>query len=356
MRPILIALFLSLPAALHAQSGDEYAPASRAATDAVTEDAARAIVASAIDGHVLPGFDVLAAEAEALAGVASTDCIPGSEALRTAWNAAFDAWIRVSHLRFGPAETDNRAFALAFWPDTRGATPSALGQLLSDEDPVIGTETGFATVSVAARGFYAMEFLLYDDVLSAEAQGPYGCALVRAAAVDIAATAEAIRDDWRDSYAGLMRTAGDNAHYQSAEEALRALYGALDQGLEFDADVRLGRPLGTFDRPRPARAEARRSLRSLRNLVLSVESLRELAAILATAPGADAARVDAAFATALDRAARLDDPAFAGVDDPQGRLRVEVLQQAVQSARDTVRAEIGPALGVAAGFNSLDGD
>ncbi|HBR37591.1 MAG TPA: peptidase M75, partial [Sulfitobacter pontiacus] len=49
---------------------------------------------------------------------------------------AFDAWIAVSHLRFGPSETDNRAFALAFWPDSRGATPKTLAGLITDADPV----------------------------------------------------------------------------------------------------------------------------------------------------------------------------------------------------------------------------
>ena len=75
-----------------------------------------------IEEHILPGFGALEREATALKNAAATDCAPNSENLQAAYHATFDAWIGVSHLRFGPAETDNRAFALAFWPDSKGAT------------------------------------------------------------------------------------------------------------------------------------------------------------------------------------------------------------------------------------------
>ena len=52
----------------------------------------------------------------------------------------------------------------------------------------------------------------------------------------------------------------------------------------------------------------------------------------------------------------LDDPIFAGVAFPQPRLKVEILQQSVDTIRTTVRNALGPTLGVAEGFNALDGD
>ncbi|MEL6954874.1 MAG: imelysin family protein [Pseudomonadota bacterium] len=314
------------------------------------------IVDRALDDYVLPGFEMLAAETSELAAVAAEDCAPGSETLRAAYGTAFDAWIGVSHLRFGPLEAENRAFALAFWPDRNGATPGSLGQLLSEEDPVIETAESYATVSVAARGFYAMEFLLYDEAVSAAAEGAYGCALIQAVAADIAATSADALADWQESHAELMRSAGSNQTYQSTNEALRALYGSFVEGMEFTRDLRLGRPLGTFDRPRPRRAEVRRSERSQRHVELALETLAELAALLSDVDAADSDRIAAAFEDALTRVRALDDPAFAGVDNPGGRLRVEALMQSVEQAMQTAQNQIGPALGVAAGFNSLDGD
>lgn len=70
----------------------------------------------------------------------------------------------------------------------------------------------------------------------------------------------------------------------------------------------------------------------------------------------DAARSLTALDRATDLARNLDDPLLAGVATPQGRLRVEILQQAVDAARMAVVEEMGPALGVTMGFNAMDGD
>lgn len=310
-----------------------------------------------IDEHVLPGYAELASEAEELNAAAQMDCAADSPALRAAWNDAFDAWIRVSHLRLGPSEDDDRAYALAFWPDTKGFTPRQLRSLIEAEDPVIETQEEFAHVSIAGRGFYAIEFLLYDpDLMTAEPEA-YRCALTRALARDIAANAAAILEGWQDSYAELMRTAGANDTYRSREEAGQAFLGAVSSGLQFTSDTRLGRPMGSFDRPRPNRAEARRSGRSLRNVVLSLEGTRELAFLLAADAPFVTEQLEEAYDRALEQAEALsDDPVFDGVDTPQGRLEVEILQQNIDRIRTLVGAELGPELGIAAGFNAMDGD
>lgn len=342
MRHLLLAAALALPASAFAQG----APGVDAP----------GIVAAALDRHILPGYARLTDETEDLAQAAEAGCAADDPGLRTAFHDAFDAWMGVSHLTFGPAEEENRLFTLAFWPDTRGMTPRGLMGLIEASDPVVENPEEFATVSVAARGLYAMEFLLYDETVSAAGEPAYRCALVQAVARDIHGTATDLRRVWEERFADLMRTAGQNDRFQSPDEALRTLFGALDQGLEFTADLRLGRPLGTFDRPRPLVAEARRSGRSLRNVILSIGALEDLALVLARDLPETQAALQAAFATARERAETLDDPVLAGVGDPQGRIRVEVLQQRVAEIRDLARAELGPALGVAAGFNSLDGD
>ncbi|MEM7721088.1 MAG: imelysin family protein [Pseudomonadota bacterium] len=315
-----------------------------------------AAIDAALDTHVLPGVTDLAEASAGLATTAETHCASDAPELRAAYNTAFDAWMRVSHLRFGPSETDNRAFALAFWPDGRGVTPRTLSQLIGEEDPVVGNVDGYAEVSVAGRGFYAMEFLLYDPDLSTRGSDAYRCALIQVIAADIAATTAAILEEWEMEHASLMREAGSNDRYQSDAEAMRALFNALTTGLEFNADVRLGRPLGTFDRPRPNRAEARRSERSVRNITLSTEGLAELAAALTVDEPGMATGIAAGFDLVLEAAGRVEDPVFANVADPQGRLRVEALQQRTRGLRQMILTEMGPSLGISAGFNALDGD
>ena len=306
-----------------------------------------------LDQHVLPRMQQLSESAADLSEAAVADCTPA--ALRGPWSEAFDAWIGVSHLRFGPAETASRGFALAFWPDTRGRMPKALSGLIADADPVVEDPARFAEVSIAGRGFYALELMLYDPAFAERGEADYRCALIRAMTADIAATAGAIFSDWTEGYAAAMRNPGSGP-YKDESEVLQELFKALDTGLQINADLRLGRPLGSFERPRPERAETRRSGRSLENVRLSMTALRQLAVLLAGEDDRLSNSLAAQFDVMLERAEALQDPVFAGVTEPQSRFRIEALQQSVNDVRTKAVEELGPALGVAAGFNAMDGD
>lgn len=313
------------------------------------------ILTDVTQSHVLPGYAQLAQSTEVLSDTAQADCTPESSDLRAAFGEAFDNWISVSHLRFGPSEIDDRAFALAFWPDTKGFTPKALSRLIADEDGAVQSPSEFAETSVAGRGFFALEQMLYEPGFSEQGSADYRCDLIRAIAADIDHNADAIDADWQ-GYAQVLTQPGDDSRYRSEDEAMQELFKALSTGLEFTADTRIGRPLGTFDRPRPKRAEARRSGRSLRHVELSLIALRDLALRLSVNHPDIGNGLTAAFDRAMERAQSLDDPDFSGVANPQGRIRVEALQKAIADIRAITATELGPTLGISAGFNSLDGD
>ena len=86
--------------------------------------------------------------------------------------------------------------------------------------------------------------------------------------------------------------------------------------------------------------------------MLSLQALRAYA--LALDPNARQTRqaLDRAIATAL----ALPDPTLANLTDPQGRLKLDILRQDIQSAQDIATTEIGTALNVSVGFNAADGD
>lgn len=310
---------------------------------------------SIVDEHILPGFAALAETTQTLQNTAAETCTRG-DPLNTAYNAAFDAWITVSHLRFGPTEQEDRAFALAFWPDSRGATPKALSRLIANADPVVETADTYAEVSIAARGFFALEFLLYDAAFADQGDADYRCQLIQTITADIAAVSDAMQQDWQNDYAAKLIEPSADSPYRTPAEATQELFKALNTGLQFTSENRLGRPLGTFDKPRPNRAEARRSARSLRHVELSLTSLKSLALALAADAPDIQEKLDQRFTKAIDVAARVDDPSFAGVADPGTRIKVEALQSAVESIRQAVALDLGPHLGVSVGFNALDGD
>ncbi len=313
------------------------------------------ILMDVTETHILPRFAQLAEATEVLATTVRADCTPESNELRAAYGTAFDSWISTSHLRFGPSETEDRAFAMAFWPDTKGFTPKTLSRHIEGEDPAVETPEAYAETSIAGRGFLALERMLYDPAMAERGSAEYRCALIQAIAIDIDRNAEAMNEGWQSYAPKLTQPSGDST-YRSDDAAMQELFRALTTGLEFTADTRLGRPLGTYERPRPNRAEARRSGRSLRHVELSLIALRDLAARLSFDHPEIAGNLDAAFARAIDRAQSLDDPTFTSVDTPQGRIRIEALQQLINEIRAIASEKLGPTLGIIAGFNSLDGD
>jgi predicted lipoprotein len=333
------------------------------AVPALAETDHAALAERALSAHILPGYERLAAAAVVLRAEADAACAGAGpiEAgpVKEAYGGVFDAWARIGHIRFGPAEEDGAGFAVEFWPDTKGAIPRTLGRMIADEDPVVDDPAAFASASVAARGLMALDTLLFDRGAEPVVAGEYRCRLLAAIARDLAATTARLLARWRDPWGGILTSAGapDNPVYLAPEESTRALYSALTDGLQADIDLRLGRPLGTFDKPQPRRAEAWRSGRSLPNVVASLEGMREfVATVFAPAVGAEAEPVDAAFEAALAAAGRVAAPIDVEVATPQGRVHVEALQAAVKKVQTEVASHVGPALGVTSGFNALDGD
>jgi hypothetical protein len=312
---------------------------------------AHADVADAVNTVILPGYAAFAKATSALAAQAKAGCADQAT-LRAGWNAAFDAWLEVQHFRIGPAEDDGRALAIAFWPDPKGLGARTQAALISADDAALTDPAAFAEVSVAARGLFGLERLLYPSEASFE--GPAACQLLQMTAFDLSTMAADIQAGWVGSYADrlLMPGAAGNNVFLTPDEARQAMLTALVTGLEFNANQRLLRPLGEFDKPRPERAEARASGRAQQNVLLSLRALQRLSkALVPVSP-----QTDAAFARAIAQASELEDPVFAGVSDPQLRLRIEILKQSIHAIEDAVMAELVPALGVGPGFNATDGD
>lgn len=305
---------------------------------------AAADTAEVLRDHIRPGYAAFAGVTETLAQIDSCD----PDYFRPAFHAAYDTWMAIAHLYLGPSEDEGRALAIHFWPDPKGLGLKAQRALLAS-DPATLTPDAMAQQSVAARGLSGLERLLYP----AEALSTDPCPLIKATADDLARMADEMDTEW-GPYGDLLLTAGQpgNTSYLSQAEATQTLFTQLATGLEFLADRRIGRPLGTFDTPRPELAEARASGRSMRNLTLSLQALRDLAVHLHP----DSPKTLAAFDHALGLASALGDAGFDTLSDPQGRLKLEILQQSVHATRDTAIAELAPALGVSLGFNSQDGD
>lgn len=305
---------------------------------------AAADTAAVVNDHARPGYQAFDYAVSRLADVESCD----AEALRPAFQAAYDAWMGVEHLHLGPAEENGRALAVLFWPDPKGLGAKAQTALLTGDPGALTTES-MAEQSVAARGLAGLERLLYP----AKPLAADPCPLIQVTIDDLARQAEILSTDW-GPFGDQLLSAGQtgNTRFLKPEEATQALFTQLATGLEFVADRRIGRPLGTFDQPRPDLAEGIASGRALANITLSLKALRGLAVSLSP----ESTKTLAAFDHAITLSETLNDPLLDHITDPQAWLKLEILQQAIRATRDMAIAELGPALGVELGFNSQDGD
>ncbi len=308
---------------------------------------ARADFPETVKDHILPGYAAFESATKALADTAAQTCVAAD--IAPAYHAAYDAWMTVQHLRFGPVETDGRVLAILYWPDPKAQGAKAQTALLTGDPAKLRPDT-FAEQSVAARGLLSLERLLFPaDPLPADP-----CPLIRATTADLARIAALVNADWQNGFAQTLATAGEagNPTYLTRPEARQVLFTQLATGLEFLGDTRIGRPLGSFDTPYPERAEARASGRSQRNVLISLKSMRQMVETLTP----DAPETIAAFDRAIGLAETLNDPVFAGVSAPASRLRIEILQQAVEKIREVVLSELAPEMDVGIGFNAADGD
>lgn len=301
----------------------------------------------AIQAVILPGYADLAAKTQALSDAAAQGCDP--QVLQPAFNAAFDAWMAVSYLQFGPVEENGNRLAMEYWPDPKGQGAKAQRALLKADAAQLSPEM-FAEQSVAARGLGALERLLYP----AEPYEVDTCPLIKATAADLARMAAEVQAGWLGGYADTMMQAGDkgNTTFLSRAEVRQVLFTQIAAGLEFIVEQRLGRPLGTFDEPHPERAESKASGRSVLNIRESLAAMLVMTQSLTP----DAPQTVAAFERAIALADGLNDPSLAAVATPDGHLKAEILQQAVTAVRQTALSELAPELDVGIGFNAQDGD
>ena len=276
------------------------------------------------------------------------------------FNAAWDAWMHLHPLRFGPLEEEDRALQIAFWPDSRGTTGRRVARLLKAQDPVVDDPSAFAKVSVAARGFYALERLLYDDEGPIALSDPYRCQYITAVTADLHRLAEETADAWAQDWGTRLIRAGapENDTFLAAEEVSLRLFASLTGALDETLKTRLAAPLGSFDRPKPRIAEARRSNRSLDQIVLNVEAVGSIALATFGPEMSEGAKAQISRALEGVREASAEIRSLGSLPKviTENRLKVEILAQRVAFLAETLRATVGPELGIAEGFNSADGD
>jgi uncharacterized protein len=354
--------FVSRVALLASWLGFAAAPAQAADFAGFNRDYGQAVVA--------PAFKALAEQTHKLSQLADDfAAAPGQDgfaALRVGFDAVSDAWMRAQFFRLGPLGAQQRADRFEYWPEKRPIIDKQLAGLLAAKDESGLAPEKFAQASVAVQGLPALERLLYGDtarqVLSAGPEQKSRIAAIRAIAHNLDALAQELSASWDQALAD-AKTAGA-PFADNADEAAAQLYAGIVTGLQVVSDQKIAGPRGaTVDKAKPKTAEQWRSGRSLKNIALNLQSLREaivgakgFAALLPADKAALKDEIAAAFDAALKAAAEAPEPLDTAVVGEAGRKKVGALLIAVNHLRDLMTQKLPPALGIALGFNELDGD
>jgi predicted lipoprotein len=351
---LLLAVFLAAPVA--------------AATDA---DLA-AVVTRSVGGSILPSYDALAADAEAMAEALEAYCDAPSldkrAALAPAFAALVESWAAADFFRFGPMASEGRYERFAFWPDPHGTGARQLRRFLASKDEALLAPGAIAKQSAAVQGLPALESLLFsgdDALVAADVPDPYRCALAAAVAGNVAQIAAEAQAGWTGSegWQALIENPGpENPVYRTEKEAVTEILKALLLGLEQTRDHRLAAALGAT----PGESNARRApyaisdnaLPYLRASARALEDFAKTADLASLLPADSAWMADAAsfeFAN-LGRALAGGDDLAAALADPAGRERLAYAAIVLKSLRDIFQLQLAPAAGLSPGFNALDGD
>jgi predicted lipoprotein len=297
-------------------------------------------------------FRSAAADLEKTSVLFCAGALPRDEYLavfRTAWLA----WAPLDSYQFGPVEQSGAALRVNFWPDKKNFTGRALHQLLKATPKAQSDPAFIARGSAAAQGLPAIERLLFTDAEE--------CPAITGISANLSDIADGLYTGWfsGDGWADLVRAAGpDNPVYLNDAEFTKTLYTALHFGLTRVGDARLGRPLGSFDRPFPKRAEAWRAGLTADIMSAQISGVSDMLrdGFGAAVPSQNLQRALDTFAAVQDRLHQIGAPVPEAVIDPALRIRVESLQNRTLALRSVLNRDIGARLKVETGFSAADGD
>ncbi|SPF75401.1 hypothetical protein ALP8811_00388 [Aliiroseovarius pelagivivens] len=299
-------------------------------------------------------FSAFRNESATLAQTATDLCDGGArDPVLDALEATWLAWAPLDAYQFGPIEQQAAALTVNFFPDKKNFTGRALYQHLKRPEAEQGDPAVVASSSAALQGLPAIERLLFEDLPT--------CPSLVGITGNLAHISQSLYDGWfaADGWADLVRGAGpDNPVYLSGGEFTKQALTAIDFSILRLNDHRLGRPLGTYARAFPKRAEAWRSGLTNQIMIAQLEGIIVLIDHGFAEAISEPARVEA-VKTLKELQARIDAigaPLAVAVEDPLMRVRIEGIMSKLDYLKTHVDEEFSPNLGVQSGFSAGDGD
>ncbi|CAI2931675.1 imelysin family protein [Aminobacter niigataensis] len=348
-----LALFVALPAAQANEASDK-------------------VISGAIEGFIRPAYGKLVEATATLGKSLATLCAAPSDdnldAAREQFSKTTATWSEIEIIRFGPITEQNRLERILFWPDRKGTGLKHVQAALADKDETATDAARLAQKSVAMQGLGALEFVLFgtgaDDLTGAE--GAYRCAYGKAISGNIGSIASEVDAAWRDDkgFAAQWKHPGaENPLYRDATEAVTELLEVYVNGLELVRDVRVNGFLGEeANADKPKQALYWRSQGTAASLGGNISGMKALfdaskfGSLLSDDSQWVAQSIEFEFANAQNAVAAVSGPIDAALADAEKRGKLGYFGVVTSSLSELFGTRLAGALGLTAGFSSLDGD
>ena len=326
-----------------------------------------ALAKAVIDQVVVPAYVGHARAMQRLGPVVERHCLGDTTvdttAVRDAFDESMDAWQRAWPFGIGPVMRGAGRARIAFWPGRPGSVARQMRKVLRTRDESLLDPGTLAGKSVAIKDLQALERLLFSVPRDA-----YTCGLAGAIARHQSDLAREILHEWTkdDGFRqAALAAGGDSDEYADDAEVARDVMRVLSESLDAVIAQKLEAPLGdSAAKARPKRAESWRGERSMRNIILNIESIRALVETpggfgdVVTTHGESmlAENLRNGLADAASKAGAVAEPLRDAVSSPGERAKLLDLLGSLRALRALVTGPLSRATGLLVGFNSQDGD
>lgn len=329
------------------------------------------VVEAVIRDHVRPVHEHFANATELLVEAVDHFCgapdPSGLEGVRRTFESVARAYSALQPSGFGPIREANRAERLAFWPDPRGIGMKQVQALLAAADPAALDPAVLKGKSVGVQGLTALEFVLYGPpaptLLEKDA---FACRYAAAVARNVGDIAGELVEAWQpdgDATALLRDPGPDNPVFRTSGEVVGEIFGTVATALEDISDRKIRVLIGSeAARAKPKQTLFWRSGQTMPGVASGLEAASHLVEVSGIADLMEPAEewlprsIRFELGKTAETAGRVVLPVEEIPADASARSAATYVMVATDALKDAVGGDLLLAVGLARGFNSLDGD
>lgn len=332
---------------------------------------AAAMMKQVLTGYVQPGYARLHLKSKELTGATNSLCqkadIASLNQVREKYSQLVTAWGGIEMIRFGPILGNNLLERYFFFPDRRGSGLKRVKKLLAKQESKALDPVQLTSISVAAQGLGALDFVLFGTGFEALTSEPnnFRCQYAHSVAQNLQSISKLLDHEWHGEHEFLYLWSSPgyrNPVFAKDSVAVTHILSTIVHGLEVVRDVRLGAFLkDTPIKDRPKSAPLWRSNNTMHLLlanVSSVEKIYRTSHVEKYLPE-DKKQIGLSVEKQFDEIRQLIDPKLViadGLSNADTRSNFVKLYGAVDKLIKTLNKEFAATLGLSLGFFFNDGD